>query len=249
MHMPSTATQLATEGLPAPEFVLQARNLVDEIRVELSGVEDQIRKLPYFALLESGRLPLGSLAPLVCEQYSIITSDLRSCALLLSRFGTTAAGVFFKGILEGELSAYDLLLDFAKALGLNEASLQAYEPKADAQIYPAYVAWLAAYGSDAETAAAFLMNFPIFGESMGRISTVLKNHYGLSAESTGFFDLFATPVEGFEDDARAVIATGLQRGVQPRLIKRAARLLQAYELLFWRNVGEEDLPAPLKENG
>ncbi len=31
----------------------------------------------------------------------------------------------------------------------------------------------------------------------------------------------------------AVVAGGLARGVDPRLIKRAARLLQGYEKLFW----------------
>jgi hypothetical protein len=126
---------------------------------------------------------------------------------------------------------------------LSEEALQAYEPRAGAQAYPAYVAWLAAYGSEAETSAALLMNFPVFGESMGRISAALRNHHGLTADSTRFFDFFATPIEGFEDDALAVITVGLQHGVQPRLIKRAARLLQAYEKLFWDTVAEENEPA------
>jgi hypothetical protein len=246
--MTISPSQTANSGIPTLEPSVQARQLVDEMRQELAGVEDQIRKLPYFAMLESGQLPLNKLALLACEQYSVITSDLRSGALLLSRFGTTAAGMFFKGILEGELSALGLLLDFARTLGLSEEALQAYEPRAGAQAYPAYVAWLAAYGSEAETGAAFLMNFPVFGESMGRISAALRCHYGLTAESTGFFDLFATPIEGFEDDALAVIAAGLKHGVPPRLTKRAARLLQAYEKLFWDTVAEDNDPALLREN-
>jgi thiaminase len=239
--MPITPSRAANNGVT--EAGARARQLVDDMRRELAGVEDQIRKLPYFAMLESGQLPLDRLASLACEQYSVITSDLRSCALLLSRHGTTAAGTFFKGILEGELAAFGLLLDFARTLGLSEEALQAYEPRAGAQAYPACVAWLAAYGSEAETAAAFLMNFPIFGESMGRISAALRTHYGLTADSTKFFDFFAMPIEGFEDDALAVIASGLQHGVQPRQIKRAARLLQAYEKLFWDTVAEAGEPA------
>jgi hypothetical protein len=35
---------------------------------------------------------------------------------------------------------------------------------------------------------------------------------------------------------RAVIAAGLERGAKPRLIKRAARLLQAYEKMFWDTI-------------
>src|SRR4051812_29217802 len=185
-------SQAARSGGGNSAASVQARQLVDEMHEELAGVEDQIRRLPYFAALESGQLPLNGLTSLAGEQYNVITSDLRSGALLLSRFGTTAAGMFFKGILEGELSALGLLLDFARTLGLSEEALQAYEPRAGAQAYPAYVAWLAAYGSEAETGAAFLMNFPVFGESMGRISAALRCHYGLTTESTGFFDLFAT---------------------------------------------------------
>ena len=37
----------------------------------------------------------------------------------------------------------------------------------------------------------------------------------------------------FETPALAVIEAGLQRGVPERRIRRAARLLQGYELLYW----------------
>jgi hypothetical protein len=40
----------------------------------------------------------------------------------------------------------------------------------------------------------------------------------------------------------SVIETGLEHGAEPRVIKRAARLLQAYEKLFWDTVGEESMP-------
>jgi len=237
--MPIIPSQAARSGGRNSATSVQARQLVDEMHEELAGVEDQIRRLPYFAALESGQLPLNGLASLAGEQYNVIKSDLRSGALLLSRFGTTSAGMFFKRILEGEILALSLLRDFAKALGLAEEDLEAYEPRAGAQAYPAYVAWLAAYASEAETSAAFLMNFPIFGESMGRISAALQSRYGLVAQNTAFFDFFATPIQNFESDALAVITAGLKHGTKPRVIKRAARLLQAYEKLFWDTVAGE----------
>jgi hypothetical protein len=40
--------------------------------------------------------------------------------------------------------------------------------------------------------------------------------------------------DGFEDDAIEVIATGLVEGACPVLVRRSARLLQAYELDFWQ---------------
>ena len=52
-------------------------------------------------------------------------------------------------------------------------------------------------------------------------------------KATAFFDLFAASPAGFEDQATGVVADGLACGVDPRLIKRAARLLQGYEKLYW----------------
>ena len=54
-----------------------------------------------------------------------------------------------------------------------------------------------------------------------------------AAAEVAFFDLFATSSEAFERGALAVITEGLDRGVDPRRIQRAARLLQDYELLYW----------------
>jgi len=196
-------------------------------------VEEEIRNSPYLAELESGMASRESLQALAGEQYNIIRSDLRSDALMIVRFGSTQAGEFFRSFLEGEVQALGLLLDFTKALGLDEEDLKAYEPRPGAQTYPAYVTSLALYGSEAEIAAAYLMNFPVFGENTARVSAALRRNYGLSAKDTAFFDFFAAPIPNFECNALAVIAADLERGAEPRLIKRAVRLLQAYEKMFW----------------
>jgi len=95
------------------------------------------------------------------------------------------------------------------------------------------MAWLALYGSEAEVAAGFLVNFAAWGANCGRMSRALRDSYGLTEKSTAFFDLFAAPPAEFEGQTMAVVAGGLARGVDPRLIKRAARLLQGYEKLYW----------------
>jgi hypothetical protein len=52
-----------------------------------------------------------------------------------------------------------------------------------------------------------------------------------------FFDLFANlPPAG--DAALAVIQGALDRGVLPAAIARAARILQAYELMYWDGMAE-----------
>ena len=95
------------------------------------------------------------------------------------------------------------------------------------------MAWLALYGSDAEIAAAYLINFPAWGHNCGRLSRILKKHFGLREKEVAFFDLFASPPATFEANALSVIQQGLDGGNDPRLIQRAARLLQAYELMYW----------------
>jgi hypothetical protein len=210
-----------------------AASLVAEVRRELHAAEQQIRGHPYLAEVEAGRLRREELSRFAGAQYHIIRSDLRSAALLVNRFGASASGPFFQAVLGGETAALEAVRTFARAVGMDEEQLEAHEPDAGAYAYPAFMAWLALYGSDAEVAAAFLVNFSAWGENCGRMSVALRSRYGLGAADVAFFDLFANPPIGFEDQALAVIESGLRRGVDPRLIRRAARLLQGYEKLYW----------------
>ena len=209
------------------------RSLIEEIKRDLNPVEQEIRSHPYLADLETGRVGRELLRLFAGEQFHIIRSDLRSVALLVNRFGATASGPFFQGVLAGESAALEALHIFARAVGMDETMLHAHEPAPGAQAYPAYMAWLALYGSDAEVAAGFLVNFAAWGANCGRMSQALRARYGLTAKECAFFDLFAAPPPEFEALALAVVEGGLARGVDPRLIKRAARLLQGYEKLYW----------------
>jgi len=210
-----------------------AQRLVEEIGRELGPTEQEIRHHPYLTALEAGRVRREELPRFAGEQYHIIRSDLRSVALLLNRFGTTPSGPFFQAVLGGETAALAALGAFGAAVGMDDAGLEAYEPAPGSHAYTAFMAWLALYGSAAEVAAGFLVNFAAWGANCGRMSRALRDRYGLTEKATAFFDLFAAAPAGFEDQATAVVADGLARGAEPRLIKRAARLLQGYEKLYW----------------
>jgi hypothetical protein len=206
-----------------------AASLVQEIREELAPVRDQLLTHGYVAAVEEGLVQLEQLRPFACEQSAIISSDVRSVAHLASRF----AGDFFLDVLDGERAAHAALRTFATALGLTADGLEEYEPLPGAHAYAAYMSWLAAYASDAEVAAAYLVNFAAWGENCARMSRALTGRYGLTPDQVRFFDLFADPAGDFETPALAVVEAGLQRGVPERRIRRAARLLQGYELLYW----------------
>jgi len=210
-----------------------AKALLEGIRQDLATVTEQLLRHPYVQALEQGQIGREKLRLFAGEQYSIIASDLKSATYLLSRFGSAPSRDFFLGILRGERAAWDALLTFADVLGLSEAQLCEHEPLAGAHAYTCYMAWLALYASDAEIAAAYLVNFPTWGQNCGRLSRILKERFGLGEKEVAFFDLFATPPVTFEAGALSVIQQGLDRGIEASLIQRAARLLQAYELMYW----------------
>ena len=229
--------------------MVDAKALLDEIRKELQTVSEQLLQHPYVLALEEGKIGREKLCLFAGEQYSIIASDLRSAAHLVSRFGGAPSRDFFLGILQGERTAWDALLTFAHALGLSEAQLREHEPLPGAHAYTCYMAWLALYASDAEIAAAYLVNFPAWGQNCGRLSRILKERFGLGEKDLAFFDLFASPPATFEANALSVIQQGLDRGTEPRLIQRAARLLQAYELMYWDTLYRASSPkVGLREN-
>ena len=211
-----------------------ATELVAALRRDIAGLEQRLFGHPYVAAVEAGRLSRDDLRVFAGQQHRIIGSDLRSVALLVHRYGGTASGEFFAASLATETAAAEKLAAFARALGLTwPDDLAAVEPLPGALAYTHFVAWLALYGSDAEFAAAFLVNLPAWGRNCGRLARALRARYGLADEAVGFFDLFAGDAPDFEAAATAVIQGGLDRGVSPAAIRDAARLLQGYELMYW----------------
>jgi hypothetical protein len=64
------------------------------------------------------------------------------------------------------------------------------------------------------------------------MSKALRANYRFTSQAVSFFDLFAD-LRPVDDTALAVIQGGLERGVPPSLLMRAARLLQGYEMMYW----------------
>jgi hypothetical protein len=222
---------------------MNAGALVADIRAELAPVTEQILATPYLAALEEGGVPQEKLLGFAGQQRHIITSDLRSIALMASRYGGTPSRAFFLESLAVEVAALDALGPLARALGTSAEALAEVEPIVGAHAYTAYVAWMALYASEAEFAAAFLVNLPAWGANCGRVAAALRARYGFDDAAVAFFDNFAAPAPAFESAATNVIAGGLAAGVPPGLIRRAARLLQGYEALYWQSL-YEDLKAP-----
>ncbi len=211
----------------------KAQELVARIRRDLAAVEARLFSHPWVAAAEAGTLTREDLVRFAGQQARIIRSDLRSVALLLHRYGATASGRFFAESLKTEAAALEALQAFAGALGADAEALEAVRPLAGAQAYTHFVAWLAAYGTDAEFAAAFLVNLPAWGKNCGRLARAFRERYDLTEAGVAFFELFAGESPGFAEAALAVIQAGLDREVPAAAIRDAAELLQQYELMYW----------------
>lgn len=231
------ACSAPTGGLPAARA--EARQIVAQIRADQAAVENDIRNAPFIGAVVAGTASVEQIAAIAAEEYSIIRSDMDSFTRMASRWDNRRESHFFGDLANGEQLSMPLLLRFAATVGLDEASLAAYEPRPQSQTYPSRVAWIANNADRAAAAASFLVNFAVFGENMGRIRDALVNTYGFTPTQIEFFSFFAEPIPGFEDDAIGVIAAGLLEGACAKDIRRSARLLQAYELDFWQAASDQ----------
>ena len=219
-----------------------AVQVVQQIRSDLKPIEEKILAHRYLMALEQGRLTRDQLKIFAGQQHHIINSDLRSIALLLSRQEMLSSRHFLMNVVQGEASALEALHAFAGALGLAGGDLITLEPLPAAHAYCSFVAWLALYGSDAELTGAFLVNLPAWGANCGRMRKALHEKYGIAPSALAFFDLFAK-MPSFEAEALDIIQNAVDRGVPARLIHRAARMLQSYELMFCDTMADSaDIP-------
>jgi thiaminase len=213
--------------------MVNARSLVEQTRQELRTVEAEIRRHPYLDTLEAGAVSREDLRCFAGQQYHIIGSDLRAMALVIVKAESAETREFFWDGMQGERTAVEALEVFATALAMPVADLKRAEPIPGTFAYSAYVAWLALFGSCAEFAAAFLVNLEAWGSNCARMSQALKGRYHMNDGDLGFFTLFSNLPPGFEQRALGVIQEGLNQGVEATRIKRAARMLQGYELFYW----------------
>ena len=216
-----------------------AHDLLEDIRADLASVEEAIRSARFVAALAEGTVREEGLWAMAGEQRRIVASDRRSFAQLARRFASSPAHGWFVSMEQGESEALALLDGYAGWLALDEDWFGSYEPDPRAQAYPAFVAWLALNGSASAVAAAFLANLAAWGENCARVAAALRDAYGAGDAAVAYFEFFAAAPPDVREDTLAVAQVGLDAGDDPREIRRAARLLQAYELQFWDALAEQ----------
>lgn len=213
-----------------------ARELLESIRDELAPAESENRLVP---LIERGNAAPSVFGTIAAEETHIVRSDWRTLHIAAARAAEPTAGEFFAGLAQGESLALTKLPALAAAGGMDAAAVDAYEPMAGCQAYPAYFSWLASHGEAADVIVAVVANFAAWGEYCASIATAMRGKYGLDDEACGFFDFFATPVPEVVDQAVAAVQAGMDAGRgDERTARRYGRLFQTYELMFWNTIAD-----------
>jgi hypothetical protein len=216
-----------------------ARELLEGVTGKLAPDPHANRLLP---LIARGAAQLGTLAALALEQRHVIAADHRAFVHLAERSAADpATAAVFEMLARDEVTAGERLTAFAAAVGADEARAAEYEPLADCQAYPAYVALLALNGEPADVVLALGANVAAWGGYCETIAEALRRHYGFDDEVCGFFDFFAEPAPELESRALTAVQAGLDaERISMDDVLRHGRLLQAYEAKFWHALWELD---------
>jgi len=214
---------------------LEAMSLLEDVRDWLAPLNQKILGHPYITEAEKGTLHLDKVKAFVTNQYYIVSYDIKSLALMLSRSVTRKEADFFKNVLNGDVEGLRLLVKLSECLGFSVEELENYTAIPDAVAYTHYLAALACFASPGEQAMALIVNLPVWGSNCGKLSKALRERYGTN--ETGFLDIFASPMEEAEKEALQVMEGYLP--ARREHMKKAAKLIQAYELMFWNGIYEK----------
>ncbi|MEU4779197.1 hypothetical protein [Micromonospora sp. NPDC023633] len=184
--------------------------------------------------LERGEVSAGQLSALAGELYHLVSSDRSSFAFLAARFPEP----LFLAMAGAEEEALGLLPAFAAAVGVGEKELRAHEPRPLAQAYPAFIVRTAVFGPRSAIPLALLVNVEESGGFYARMADALQARYGFSDEAVAHFRYFAETPDEVLEQAAGVVSTGLLTGDDPVEALRAARMVHAYEAVFWATMAE-----------
>jgi thiaminase len=209
-----------------------AEALLKDIRSWLAPLNERIQNHSYIIDAEKGALSLERIEAFTANQYYIVDGDVRSLALMLSRSTNSEELRFFEEMMKGDLEGLARVLRMAEALGLGLQELQNYNPIPEALAYSHYLSTLAQFASPGVQAMALIANLPVWGSNCGRLSKTLRGKYQI--EETAFLDLFSASAEGIEAPALRIADCYLPG--EEKSMRTAARLIQAYELMFWDGI-------------
>ncbi len=192
-------------------IVQDSARLIQDLRQELQPLLQRIVTHRYVQALEEGRVPRAALNTLAAQQYHTVSQGVQNIALLLSRYGHCASRRKLNEFLQAEFAVREAVLDFAAALGLDEAALQAQPKMLEALMFSYYETFVCLYGSDADLITAFYFDAQVWIANALRISRALQTRYGFSSQAARFFEMYAN-YQPKDEDVLPYIQSALERG-------------------------------------
>ncbi|MEM2884309.1 MAG: hypothetical protein QXY08_07015 [Nitrososphaerales archaeon] len=211
---------------------MDAASFIIKVRKELSEENKKILEHPFIKDAEAGKLCEDKIKCFTTQQDYIISHDLRSLALMLTRSKHQDETDFFHPLIQGDIEALKRLHIFAEELGLKIEDFTTQQLIPEAVSYTHYLAWLALYANAGEQAAALIVNLPVWGEACRRFGSALKEKYGY--KKLDFFELFLQPFDAVEAAAFKVINRYIERF--SITMERCVKMIQRYELMFWDGI-------------
>lgn len=213
-------------------MVRDAKEVLNSIRDELKDKNKAILENEYLKRAERGELKLEDIKLFVTQQYYIVSHDVRSIAIMLSRSRNTKELNFFHKLVLGDKTALEKLLDLALELNMKEEELIRAEPLASAVAYTHFLSWLANYANPGEQAMTLIVNLPVWGYVVSKLAKEFKDRYGI--KKTEFLELFAGPYDSLEAEALEIIKNYLPESEYR--MRTFSKLIQEYELMFWNSL-------------
>ncbi len=104
--------------------MVKADELIEKIRIKQKPLAERILHHRYLEAVETSGMAPEQFRIFAGQQCHIITSDLRSIALLLSRHGNLSSRPYLFGLLQGENAALEELSKFGHALETGDAEIR-----------------------------------------------------------------------------------------------------------------------------
>jgi thiaminase len=191
--------------------------MLHEIREKLKEINERILNHNFIKMADEGKLSETQIREFFNQQWYIVNHDVRSLAIMISRSTSEEELDFFIEAMEGDYNALKSLKD--------QVGPQVI-PNPQSVAYTHFLSWLALYANAGEQALALVINLPIWAQNCKRLSEALKKNYGFN--NTEFLDSFASmDFVALDNKAEKIISKYKGR------YEEIARLIQAYELMFW----------------
>ncbi len=230
------------------EQLARANELAESLGRELQGFVDEVEDGPFARGVAAGTLPIESLRFFAEQTYHLVMNDMGNLSIYVAKARNQDERDFFLIMTIAEKLMLDSLYLLIDAVGITRDELAASKPDIRTAHRTNYFTRLALYNLPGEIALSILLNFPVWAGGARKVSSGMKEHYGLGKVAPGtdlldvdVLDRFSQSTQAFLDMAMAIIAADLTGDEAEANMRQVGRLAVEYEAMVWQSYYTEGL--------